>query len=43
MRAEILQEVAYIKMSTDIKPNFSALAATLKASRNTIKRYYNMK
>lgn len=43
MRAEILKEVAYIKMSTDIKPNFSALAVELKASRNTIKRYYNMK
>ena len=43
MRADILKEVASIKMTTDIKPNFSALAADFKASRNTIKRYYNMK
>ena len=43
MRADILKEVASIKMTTDIKPDFSALAADFKASRNTIKRYYNMK
>ena len=30
-------------MTTDIKPNFSSLAAEFKASRNTIKKYYNMK
>lgn len=43
MRADILKEVACIKMTTDIKPNFSSLAAEFKASRNTIKKYYNMK
>lgn len=43
MRADILKEVACIKMSADIKPNFSDLAAKFKASRNTIKRYYNLK
>ena len=42
MREDILKEINYIKMSRNIKPNFSALAEEFHASRNTVKKYFYM-
>ena len=42
MREDILKEINYIRMSGNIKPNFSALAEEFHASRNTVKKYFYM-